>query len=293
MIGRDIKTAARELAHYGADEIYVYDHTRLEYFLAEPYTNMFENFINAVKPSAVLIGATSAGRSLAPRVAARMSTGLTADCTRLDIDDDGGLIQIRPAFGGDIMAHICTPNHRPQIATVRYKIFDAPQKNTAAHAKIIYREIESDKLISRVRVVNIVEKEKIKSISEADVIVAAGRGIKSEKDMALADGLAALLNAETASTRPLAEAGWIAPNRQIGLSGRTVKPKLIITLGVSGSVQFRAGMENSDLIIAVNSDENADIFDYCHYAVVGDLYEIVPELIRLIKEHKGGGGVNV
>lgn len=284
LIGHGLGEQARELLHYGVDEVFLYDYPELEYFLIEPYTCVFEDFVRRVKPSSVLVGATPAGRSLAPRLAARLRTGLTADCTKLDIKENSDLIQIRPAFGGNVMAQIVTPNHRPQMATVRYKIFDAPVRSETASGKITECSISRNLLASRIIPVEIKKKPPQKSISDAAVIVAAGRGVKTEKDMSLVRELAELLDAEVAATRPLTESGWVAANRQIGLSGRTVKPKLIITLGISGSVQFKAGMENSDLIISVNTDSNAHIFDVCHYAVRSDLYELVPRLIRLIKE---------
>jgi len=284
LMGHNAKGAAEELLHYGVDEVYLYDYRELDTFLIEPGANVFEDFINRAKPSSILVGATVKGRSLAPRIAARMRTGLTADCTRLEIKENTDLIQIRPAFGGNIMAEITTPGNRPQIATVRYKIFDAPPRRTEARGKVTYCEVPEYRLASRTRPVSIAKKEKTKTISEADVIVAVGRGIKSEKDLEMAAALAELLGAEIAATRPLVEAGWVSANRQIGLSGRTVKPKLIITLGISGSVQFKAGMENSGLIISVNTDRNAEIFNASHMAVIGDIYDVVPRLMMRIKE---------
>ena len=286
-MGNNIKKQADDLLHYGVDEVFTYDYKELENFLIEPYTNVVVDFIDKVKPSVVLIGATNIGRSLAPRVAARMRTGLTADCTKLDIKENTDLIQIRPAFGGNIMAQIVTPNHRPQMATVRYKIFNAPIRQADITGKVTCCEIQEEKLASSIKIVSIAKKEIRKTISEAEVIVAVGRGIKAEKDLTMAYELAALLDAEIATTRPLIEAGWVSQTRQIGLSGRTVKPKLIITLGISGSVQFKAGMENSDLIISFNTDENANIFDVCHLAVKDDIYDIVPRLVKKIREGVG------
>jgi len=284
IMGHNIMAQASELLHYGVDEVFMYDYEQLDKFLIEPYTSVFADFIDRVLPSSVLVGATTIGRSLAPRVAARKKTGLTADCTKLEIKENTDLVQIRPAFGGNIMARIVTPDHRPQLATVRYKIFDAPARQTQASGKVTACEIGADKLKSRIKIVSITDKEPVKSISDAEVIVAAGRGFKSAKDLSIAYELAELLGAQVATTRPLIEAGWISPDRQIGLSGRTIKPKLIITLGVSGSVQFKAGMENSELILSINTDEGAGIFDVCHYAVRADLYDIVPRLIKKIRE---------
>ncbi|MDR0853023.1 MAG: FAD-binding protein [Clostridiales Family XIII bacterium] len=286
-IGSNISGVAEGLLHYGVDEVFFYDSPLLENFLPEPYTNVFADFVEKVRPSSILIGATMAGRSLAPRVAARCRTGLTADCTKLDIKENTDLVQIRPAFGGNIMAQIVTPKHRPQIATVRYKIFAAPERSERPSGKVTQCSIAEEKMVGRVQLVRITKNEKKLSIADADVIVAAGRGIKSQKDMAMVRELADLLGGQVASTRPLVETGWVEPQRQVGLSGRTVKPKLIITLGVSGSVQFRAGMENADIIVSVNRDENAQIFDVSHYAIVGDIYEVVPKLIEQIRRGEG------
>jgi electron transfer flavoprotein alpha subunit len=282
-MGHDIKDKADVLLHYGVDEVFVYDKKELKHFRIEPYTAVFEDFINNLKPTIVLVGGTTVGRSLAPRVAARFRTGLTADCTIIDVQENTDLDQIRPAFGGNIMAHIYTPNHRPQFATVRYKIFSAPEITEEVKGKIIICDIPKEKLRSRINVLEVKKKEEVEHIEDADVIVVAGRAIKKEEDLNMIYNLADLLGAQVATTRPLIEAGWADPRRQIGLSGRTVKPKLIITCGVSGAIQFIAGMNNSDCIVAINKDENAPIFNVAHYAVVGDIYEIVPKLIDKLK----------
>lgn len=279
-VGSNIKHKSEDLLHYGVDEVFVYDKEELYDFRIEPYTATFENFINKVKPTIVLVGGTTVGRSLAPRVAARFRTGLTADCTILDVKENTDLDQIRPAFGGNIMAHIHTPNHRPQFATVRYKIFDAPEKNKNKTGKITECKIDSNKLKSNIKVLEVKKKEKVKSIEEADVIVVAGNGVKKEDDLKMIRKLADKLGGMVATTRPLIEAGWTDARQQIGLSGRTVKPKLIITCGVSGSIQFVAGMNNSENIFAINSDPKAQIFDIANYGIVGDLYEVIPELIE-------------
>ena len=282
-MGNGIKDKAGELLHYGVDEVIVYDYKELENFRIEPYTAVFYDFINKIKPCSILVGATTLGRSLAPRVAARCRTGLTADCTILDIKENTDLVQIRPAFGGNIMAQIVTPNSRPQMATVRYKVMSAPERNEEWTGEIKYFEIEKDKLKSDIEVKEIKQKPKEHSISDAEVIVVAGRGVKSEKDLEIIKELADLLGGELAVTRPLIENGWADANRQVGLSGRTVRPKLIITCGVSGAIQFVAGMNNADYIFAINKDEKAPIFKVAHYGVVGDIYEIVPKLIEKIK----------
>lgn len=282
-IGSNVTEKANQLLHYGVDEIFVYDNAALKDFKIEPYTAAFEDFINKVKPSTVLVGATTLGRSLAPRVAARFKTGLTADCTILDVKENTDLVQIRPAFGGNIMAQIITPNHRPQFATVRYKIFNAPEKSENITGKVTVGQVPQDKLASAINVLNIKQKDAEESISDAEVIVVAGRGIKKEKDLEMINELAKALGGQVACTRPLIEAGWGDPRKQIGLSGRTVRPKLIITCAVSGSVQFKAGMSNSDVIIAIDEDPKAAIFDVAHYGIVGDIYQVIPSLLEKIK----------
>ena len=287
LAGYKTENLAKEIFEYAPDEIYIYDSPELEHFRIEPYTAVFEDFINKVKPSAILVGGTAAGRSLAPRTAARFRTGLTADCTMLDIRPNTDLDQIRPAYGGNIMAHINTPKHRPQFATVRYKIFSAPEKNSSGkNTKTVNCKIDSAKLISAIKVLEINHKTQEMGIEDAEVIIVAGRGLKKAEDMAMIVELAELLDAKVASTRSLIEAGWVDSKRQIGLSGRTVKPKLIITCGVSGAIQFVAGMNNSELIVAINTDENASIFKVAHIGIVGDLYQVVPSLIDRIKRFK-------
>ncbi|NFA43327.1 UNVERIFIED_ORG: electron transfer flavoprotein subunit alpha [Clostridium botulinum] len=285
-IGHNISEEANELLHYGVNKVFIYDDEELKDFRIEPYAAAFEDFIKNVKPSSILVGATTIGRSLAPRMAARFRTGLTADCTILDIKEDTDLVQIRPAFGGNIMAQIVTPNSRPQLATVRYKVMTAPERTDDVNGEIIKCDIKKDKLKSGINVLEIKEKNTEVGISDAEVIVAAGRGIKSEKDLAMIKEFAELLGAEFACTRPLIESGWVDAKRQIGLSGRTVRPRLIITCGISGAVQFSAGMNNSEHIFAINNDDKAPIFKVAHYGVVGNIYEIIPQLIEKIKMSK-------
>lgn len=286
LIGNNVDCFTEDLLAYGADKVYVYDHSLLKDFDMERYTNCFEDFVNRVKPSSVLVGATNVGRSLAPRVAARFHTGLTADCTKLEIKDNTDLVQIRPAFGGNIMAQIVNPNHRPQFATVRYKIFDIPEKTDSPKGSIEKIEVKDEWLKSRTQIISVEEKPKDLDISEADVIVAIGRGIKDKEDIEIFKELADLLGGVLACSRPMVENGFFDAKHQIGLSGKSVKPKLIITAGISGAIQFTSGMSNSDTIIAINSDPDAQIFAVANYAVVGDMYKIVPELIRMIKEER-------
>ena len=282
-MGHGISQQTQKLLRYPVDRVFVYEDQELAYFRVDTYANIFEDCLRKVKPSIVLVGATSVGRSLAPRVAARFRTGLTADCTTLEIRANTDLVQIRPAFGGNIMAQIITPDARPQFATVRYKVMTPAQQLTIPRGSIENCSVSPDKLKSELILRQVVMKEELPGISEAEVLVAAGRGVREQKDLALLEELATLLGGQLAATRPLVEMGWVHYTRQIGLSGRTVKPKLIITCGVSGAVQFSAGMNASECIVAINQDRNAPILAQAHYGVVGDLYEVIPLLLEKIK----------
>jgi electron transfer flavoprotein alpha subunit len=290
LAGSGNQAAAQDLLDYGADEIFVYDDPGLATFLIEPFTAVAADFINRIRPAVLLVGATNAGRSLAPRIAARFRTGLTADCTALEIRPSTDLVQIRPAFGGNIMARIVTPRHRPQLCTVRCKVFAEPCRQARSGGKITRMAWESGHAAGRITVLETIPKESSIDLTEAAAIVAVGRGIKVRKELEPARELAVLLQAQLACTRPLVENGWFDPRLQIGLSGRTVCPRLIITIGISGSVQFVAGMKSADLIIAINSDRAANICSVAHYAVIGDLTEIVPRLVRRIRRSRESAG---
>ena len=283
IIGHDTAGCAEQLRHYGVDRVFVYDHPEFAEFRIEPYTAAFYDFIEKEKPSSILVGATNLGRQLAPRVAARCRTGLTADCTVLEMKENTDLVQIRPAFGGNIMAQIVTPHTRPQFCTVRYKVFAEPKPTERPSGEIVAMEVTDEMVHTSMKVLTTLEKPKDIDIAEAEVIVAVGRGACTAGMLALAKELADLLGGVVACSRPLVEGNVFDAKHQIGLSGRTVKPKLIITLGISGAVQFAAGMKSSDCIVAVNTDPAAPIFDVAHYCVVGDVNEIVPKLIAKIK----------
>ena len=283
MIGSGVEDAARDLLRYGVDKVFLYDDPAFSEFRIEPYTTAFCDFIEKIKPSSILVGATNLGRQLAPRVAARCKTGLTADCTVLDMKENSDLVQIRPAFGGNIMAQIITPNTRPQFCTVRYKVFSESKPTDAPMGEVVKMAVTDAMTSSLIKVISSFAKPKDIDIAEAEVIVAVGRGASSEAMRTQAAELANLLGGVVACSRPLVEGNIFDAKHQIGLSGRTVKPKLIFCLGISGAVQFAAGMKSSDCIVAVNTDKDAPIFDVAHYCVVGDVNEIVPKLIEKIK----------
>ena len=284
LVGSGVSAFAEELRHYGVSEIAVYDDPALSYFRADAYAACVEDYIKYAHPSVVLVGATSLGRSLAPRLSTRFHTGLTADCTKLELRENTDLVQIRPAFGGNIMAQIITTNTRPQFATVRYKVMNPPERTEEAAGEIVTRKIPKGVSESKGSCVSVQPIPPKKSISDAEILVVGGRGLQKESDLDMIRELARLLGGDWATTRPLVEKGWNTNDRQIGLSGRTVRPRLIITCGVSGAIQFTACMNGSDHIVAINTDKNAPIFDVAHVAIVGDLYEIVPALIRQLKE---------
>lgn len=287
LIGMDLAVQIAEAGKYGLDELVVYEAEELRHFRIEPYTAAWQDFITDRKPNIVLMGATNLGRSLAPRLAACFSTGLTADCTVLNVESDGALVQIRPAFGGNIMAQIKTPGSRPQMATVRYKVMRAATPDAVTLPKIEFRTLAKEQLRSAITLLRVEAKPPVRDISDAEVIIATGRGVKRREDLKLIKQLANRLNASLAFSRPMIEAGFADARQQIGLSGRTVKPKLLIALGISGSVQFVAGMSSSEYIIAVNTDAEAPIFQVAHLGLVGDLSEFVAELLTML-DHKAG-----
>ena len=284
LVGSGVREHAEELRHYGVSEVAVYDAPELSYFRADAYAACVEDYIKFAHPSVVLVGATSLGRSLAPRLSTRFHTGLTADCTKLELRENSDLVQIRPAFGGNIMAQIVTTRTRPQFATVRYKIMNSPTRQEEASGEILIRKIPKGVNESRISCVSVTPIPPKKSISDAEILVVGGRGLQKEADLDMIKEFAALLGGDWAVSRPLVEKGWATNERQIGLSGRTVRPRLIITCGVSGAIQFAACMNGSDHIISINTDPDAPIFKVAHVAIVGDLYEIVPAMIGKLKE---------
>ena len=284
ILGGHVEDCARELRHYGVDEVHVYEGEELSFFRADAFAACVEDCIKKIKPSVVLVGATALGRSLAPRLSTRFRTGLTADCTQLELKANTDLVQIRPAFGGNIMAQIVTPNTRPQFATVRYKVMEAPDRMVEEKGEVLRQRMPKAVRDSRVKLVSTEPVPKAANISDAEILVVAGRGLQKKEDLELVRELAGLLGGEYAVTRPLAEKGWESNARQIGLSGRTVRPKLIITFGVSGAIQFTAGMDQAEHIIAVNSDKDAPIFKLAHVCIVSDLYEVLPQMISKLKE---------
>ncbi|MEW6738779.1 MAG: FAD-binding protein [Nitrospirota bacterium] len=278
---------AKELIKWGADKVYHCKDSIFEKFNDEPYSQLLTNLVKTHKPEIVLAGATPIGRSFIPRVAARVRTGLTADCTALEIDrDSGNLLQIRPAFGGNIMATILCPNHRPQIATVRPRVMKRGEYNADRKGEII--PVSADNIAGRTKVLETIKEvsECMVNLQEADVIVAGGRGLGKPDGFKMLEELAEVLGGAVGASRAAVDEGWIPYSHQVGQTGKTVCPKIYIACGISGAVQHLVGMQSSDIIIAINKNPEAPIFNVATYGIVGDVYEVVPLLIKKLKEAK-------
>lgn len=276
----------RQLSEYGADRIFLVDSPELASNPEDMLTGSLTALIQQYKPEILLAGATSLGRSFIPRVAARLGTGLTADCTGLEIDPEKRLLlQTRPTFGGNIMATIICPSSRPQMATVRPRVFKKGKPDTGRRGELIKLDFDKEKITSRTRLINFVEdmSEKIK-LDEADIIVAGGRGLGKAENFKLIDDLARALGAAAACSRPPVDDGWIPYSHQVGQTGKTVCPKLYIAFGISGSVQHMAGMQTAETIVAVNNDPSAPIFEIASTGIVGDLFQVIPEMIRQLEQ---------
>ncbi|MBF0456265.1 MAG: electron transfer flavoprotein subunit alpha [Nitrospirae bacterium] len=291
LFGTD-EAAASELIKWGADTVYLCDDGALTRFNDEPYAELLSKIITEHKPEIVLAGATAVGRSFFPRVAARLHAGLTADCTSLEIEEGTrNLLAIRPAFGGNIMATIMCPDTRPQMATVRPKVMKTGSYDVDRKGEII--KIERPAKASRTKVVDVVKDDSLFNISlqDAEVIVSGGRGLGGAKGFEMLKELAALLSGTLGASRAAVDEGWIQYGHQVGQTGKTVCPKIYIACGISGAVQHMVGMQSSDIIVAINKNPEAPIFNIANYGIVGDLYEVIPLAIKKIKEDRGGRGI--
>lgn len=288
LLGNDIEDKAEQLIKYGADEVLVIDNPMLEPYMTSPYTKAVSSIIEKRKPSIVLFPATSIGRDLAPRVAARIGTGLSADVTELDIDKSSkSLLMMMPAFGGNIMATIVSKVKRPEMATVRAGVMLPLEKDINRSGKIERFEIEFDDSDRDVLIREVViEAEEKDDISNAEIIVAGGIGMGAAHHFDELKVLADELNGKLGATRPTVDAGWIDKSRQIGQTGKTVRPELFIGFGISGAIQLVSGMKKSKYVIAVNKDPKALIFDISDFGIVGDANKIIPLLIKKIQSYK-------
>lgn len=289
LMGRGIESKAQELIFYGADRVLVVDHPELATFTDEVYGNILADLAKKENPEIILAGATAMGRSYIPRVATILETGLTADCTGLDIRaEDRALLQTRPAFGGNLLATIVCPGHRPQMATVRPHVMRANVPDPGRKGEVNRILPGEDLLSHRVQVLESVkEQAEGPNLSEADVIVTAGRGFEQEKNVELAKELADLLGGTVGATRAAVDAGWLSGRTQIGQTGVTVSPKLYVACGVSGAIQHIVGMQGSEIIVSINKDAEAPIFDVTTYGLVGDVKEILPLLTKRIQKERG------
>ena len=291
ILGSDLDKAAADLAEFPVDKVYVYEAPELAQYDGERYARVLTDVVRELKPEIMLAGATTTGRSFMSQVAIKIYTGLTADCTGLAIGpDDGLLYQTRPAYGGNIMATILCPYTRPQMATVRHKVFPtSPRRDNGARAEIVKLTPKPQLFSSRSEILDFIEQcEATVNLVEADIIVSGGRGIQDPVNFAMIEDLAKALGGAVGASRAAVDAGWIPYCHQVGQTGKTVCPKLYIACGISGAVQHQAGMSSSDMIIAINKDPDAPIFQIANFGFVGDVLEVVPMLTCKIKAMRGG-----
>ncbi len=287
MLGHEIEPKIAELSARGADKVYVVDDPSLKNYQDDPYTKVIVSLAEEFKPEIILCGATVIGRSLISRVAIKIDAGLTADCTGLDIDEkERVLLQTRPAFGGNIMATIITPNHKPQMATVRHKVMKEAEIHKGHKTEVIRRRYPAEILASRTTLLDIVEEiEETVNLAEADIIVSGGRGLGSPENFSIIKELAKVLGGAVGSSRAAVDAGWMPYSHQVGQTGKTVCPKLYIACGISGQIQHLAGMPESSIIISINSDPNAPINKIANYVIIGKVETVIPKMIRYYKEN--------
>jgi electron transfer flavoprotein alpha subunit/NAD-dependent dihydropyrimidine dehydrogenase PreA subunit len=290
LAGQGVEGLVPTAAAYGADRVYLVEHEVLAQYRTDPFTSVICGLINKYKPEIVLIGATTMGRDLASRIAARIGAGLTADCTGLAIDPETRLLmQTRPAFGGNVMATIVCRNARPQMSTVRPRVMKKSEPDTSRQAEIIRQSVELNEksIVSKILEVIREEGSNELDVQEAEIIVSGGRGLRKPENFALIRELAEVLGAAVGASRATVDAGWIPAYHQVGQTGKTVQPKLYVACGISGAVQHLAGMSSADCIVAINSDPSAPIFSVAHYGLVGDLFEVVPALTKALKRELG------
>ncbi|EGT3902421.1 electron transfer flavoprotein subunit alpha/FixB family protein [Clostridioides difficile] len=280
--GYEVEKEVKELLHYSVDKVYYINDPLLKDFTTDGYAISIANLIERKKPEVVLVGATSIGRDIAPRIAGKVGTGLTADCTKLEIDStDNKLLQTRPAFGGNLMATIVCPKNRPQMSTVRPGVMAKAVRNESETGILEVVTTELTEKMIRTRLVEILPQEKKSvNLTDARIIVSGGRGLKRAEGFELIKELADKLGAEIGASRAAVDSGWIEHSHQVGQTGTTVRPELYIACGISGAIQHLAGMSDSKYIVAINKDAKAPIFSICDYGIVGDLYEIIPEMIE-------------
>lgn len=290
ILGHGLRGKVQELIYRGADRVYLVDYPELENFSVDPYSRILVSLVKEYKPEVFIASATTMGRTIMPVLAAKLSIGLTADCTELDIEPETRLLlQTRPAIGGNVMATIKTPNHKPAMSTVRPKSKRPLPRDTSRKGELILKEFDGDFLRSRVKRVGFIRDETSESpIQDADIVISGGKGLKDSRNFQLLFELAQILGGSVGASRMAVDMGWIPYSHQIGLSGKTVSPKLYMAVGISGAVQHLAGMSSSEVIVAINKDPDANIFKVVDFGIVGDLFEVLPVLIEKLKAIKGG-----
>lgn len=288
LLGDGVKGEAETLIKAGANEVYVIEDKRLDLFTTEPYTKVLTQIINEKKPEIVLVGATALGRDLAPRVSARIHTGLTADCTTLAVDEETkNLLMTRPAFGGNIMATIVCPDHRPQMATVRGGVMKTVEMPDSHTGNVYDYKVDLTDADVNVEILEVVKEDKeIVDIADSRILVSGGRGVGSKENFAKLDELAEVLDGTVCCSRAVVDAGIFDHTRQVGQTGTTVRPELYIACGISGAIQHVAGMESSEFIVAINKNSTAPIFEVADLGIIGDVNAVIPALTEELKAYK-------
>jgi len=288
LLGWKIEKKARGLTGYRIDKLYLVEDPLLEHYYTSFYTQTLVDLVKSENPEIILLGATSLGRDLAPRVAARLKTGLTADCTGLEIEpEERNLLQTRPALGGNIMATIISPHHRPQIATVRPKVMKRAKPDGKGQLRVIKIKPNLTSEDEMVRILDLIREEKdVVDLQEAEIIVSGGRGLGKPENFSIIRRLAHLLGGAVGASRAVVDAGWIPSYHQVGQTGKSVQPKLYVACGISGAIQHQAGMRSSEIIVAINKDPNAPIFDIATYGIVADLHRFLPFLIDKLEKRE-------
>lgn len=288
VLGHDMKDDLNELIHLGADEVILVDEKELAVYMTEPYTKAMVEVVLDRKPDVILVGASTIGRDLAPRVSARINTGLTADCTKLEVDEETkNLLMTRPAFGGNIMATIICPEHRPQMSTVRPGVMAMAEVDANRIGVISKVPVAFEASDMNIEILEVVKETKTKvNIEDANILISGGRGVGKPENMATLENLALRLGGTVSASRAVVDAGWIDRNNQVGQTGKTVRPDLYFACGISGAIQHLAGMEESEFIVAINKDETAPIFDAADLSIVGDVHKVIPELMKLLPVHE-------
>jgi len=285
LFGHNVENLAKELIAYGADKVYVADNSLLSFYRSEAYSIILADLIRQHNPEILLFSATAVGRDLAPRVAAKVKTGLTADCVKLDVNEQRQLLQIVPAFGGNVMATVVCPKHKPQMATVRPGVMKSLDRDESRHGEIMEVSTSLREEDMKIKIVEVVtEKPKVLPIEGADVVVAGGWGVGSAENWKLIEELAETLGGAVGATRPAVDEKWALEDQMIGVGGKTVRPKLYIGAGISGALQHTVGIQDSKVVVAINNDPNAPIFEGADFGIVGDLREIIPCLVNEIKK---------